>query len=80
MLEQLKEFNPDLGFDEASAHVFSDEGRYGVALGFGYVLGETMNRLFGGHWEYGRNSRMGRGAWTTGGKGQSNRQGAQAPI
>ena len=63
LLEHLKEFYPALGFDEASVewldgymdrnrHVFSDEGRYGVALGFGYVLGETMIRLFGGHWEY----------------------------
>src|SRR5687768_1680533 len=63
LLEILREFNPDLTYDEASVewldgyvernrHIFTDEGRYGVALGFGYVLGETMRRQFGGEWKY----------------------------
>ena len=64
LLEVLREFNPDLGCDAASVewldgyvernrHVFTDQGRYGAALGFGYVLGETLCRMFGGRWEYG---------------------------
>lgn len=63
LLDHLREFNPMLGYDDASIqwldgyiqrnrHVFSDEGRYGVALGFGYVLGETIIRAVGGRWEY----------------------------
>ncbi len=32
--------------------MFSEEGRYGVAIGFGYVLGETIIRTVGGKWEY----------------------------
>lgn len=63
MLEHLREFNPDLTYDEASIewlegyvqrnkHVFSEEGRYGVAIAFGFVLGEVMIRTIGGQWEY----------------------------
>jgi hypothetical protein len=63
LLEHLREFNPDLTYDDASIEwlegfaqrnrdVFSEKGRYGVAIGFGFVLGEVMIRTIGGKWEY----------------------------
>ena len=55
LLEILRDLNPELGFDESSIEwldayvernrkVFSEDGKYGVAVSLGYLLGAVMIR------------------------------------
>ncbi len=38
------------GYIDRNRHEFSDDKRYGWALAFGYILGESIVRVFGGRW------------------------------
>jgi hypothetical protein len=40
------------GFIDRNRHLFSEDKRYGIAMGLGYVLGQTIIRDVGGQWEY----------------------------
>lgn len=37
-------------FIDRNRHLFYDDMKYGWALGFGYILGESIVRVFGGRW------------------------------
>jgi hypothetical protein len=39
------------GYIDRNREVLSEEMRYGWALAFGYILGESIIRVFGGHWD-----------------------------
>jgi hypothetical protein len=63
VLEQMKQLNPALDYNEASIewldgyirrnhHTLTEEHLYSWAVAFGYILGETMVRTFGGTWVY----------------------------
>jgi hypothetical protein len=63
LLEWLREFNPRLdydsesvawldGFFERNRNLFSEDQRYGIAMGLGYVCGQAIIRDVGGEWEY----------------------------
>lgn len=40
------------GYISRNRNVFSEERRYGWAVSFGYLIGESIIAVFGGEWSY----------------------------
>lgn len=46
------------GYISRNRHVFSEERRYGWAISFGYMVGETIIAVHGGQWSHDEKSDM----------------------
>jgi hypothetical protein len=40
------------GYISRNRHVFSEERRYGWAISFGYLIGESIIEVYGGEWSH----------------------------